>query len=57
MSDLQLSDMTGRNYSSRWSQLSANKIRLDLSNLPSGKYLVCVETRQEPIVGTLVVSH
>ncbi|MFD1819563.1 Por secretion system C-terminal sorting domain-containing protein [Pseudarcicella hirudinis] len=57
ISDLQLSDMTGRNYSSRWSQLSANKIRLDLSNLPSGKYLVCVETRQEPIVGTLVVSH
>lgn len=55
--ELFLTDVYGRNFENNQSRISRTTIRLDVSNLSSGKYFIRLNTDAEPVVKTLIVAR
>ena len=55
--ELVVTDVYGRSFYTHPERLSRTKIRLNVDNMPMGKYFVKVETDKEPIVKALMVQR
>jgi hypothetical protein len=56
-SELVITDAYGRGFDTNPIRLSRTQIRINVSNLASGKYFVKVDTGAEPLVKALMVLH
>ena len=55
--DLSLTDVYGRTFEGNQTRISRTQIRLDVSNLSTGKYFVRINTDGEPVVKALIVNR
>jgi uncharacterized protein (DUF1501 family) len=53
--EMAITDVYGRSFDANPSRLSRTQVRLNVSNMPAGKYFVKVDTGSEPVVKALMV--
>jgi uncharacterized protein (DUF1501 family) len=53
--EMAITDVYGRSFDANPSRLSRTQVRLNVGNMPAGKYFVKVDTGAEPIVKALMV--
>ena len=57
MEGLQVTDLQGREMNLTKEQIASNQVRMNVSNLNTGRYIVRMPTSQEPITAVLMVAR
>jgi hypothetical protein len=57
MTDVKISDVIGKEVLNKRSMVSSKTVKMDVSNLPEGVYLLEVKTPQRGFTGKIIIQH